>query len=642
MKVAPGKTLSSINSPRDMRELKYDELPTLSNELRAFIIESVSRNPGHLGASLGTVEISVALHYAFNTPDDKLIWDVGHQAYAHKILTGRRDVFHTNRIFKGISGFPRMVENEYDAFGTGHASTSISAALGMAMASKLEGNKTRQHIAVIGDASISGGMALEALNHAGVSNLNILIILNDNNMAIDKNVGALKEYLTDITLSHTYNRMKADVWKTLGYMSRIGRGVRTLFSKLGNALKTTIIRESNLFQSLNLRYFGPVDGHDVIRLVKVLEDLKKIPGPKLLHCITVKGKGYEFAEKDQTRWHAPGLFDSKTGEIKDSACGKTMPVKYQDVFGKSLVDLATNNQQIVAITPAMISGSGLTAFASKFPERLYDVGIAEQHAMTFAAGLATGGTRPFCCIYSSFMQRSFDQIIHDIAIQKLPVVLCIDRAGLVGEDGATHHGAFDIAYLRMIPNIIVSAPMNEVEMRNLMFTAAEYTDGPFSIRYPRGSGVIPDWEQPFTKIQIGKGRKLRDGSDIAVLTIGHVGNSVVRVYAKLESEGISISHYDMRFVKPIDESILREVGQRFHVVLTVEDGSIAGGFGSAVSEFLSEKGYTCRVLRLGIPDSFVEHGTQEELQRECGFHPEGIFNTIMHTIHEQQNIRKII
>jgi len=622
------KLLDRVELPDDLRKIDLKDLPELCEELRSFIIDAVSKNPGHLGASLGVVELTAALHYAYNTPDDVLVWDVGHQAYAHKILTGRKHLFNTNRKYRGISGFPRRKESKYDAFGTGHSSTSISAALGMAIASASNPSNKRHHIAIIGDASISGGMALEALNHAGVSNTDILIILNDNCMAIDNNVGALNEYLTDITLSSTYNKVKGDVWKTLGGLSKFGRVIRSGFSKFGNAIKSTIIKESNFFQSLNLRYFGPVDGHDVIRLVKIFEDLQKIPGPKLLHCITVKGKGYSFAEQQQTLWHAPGLFNKSTGEIVDKLPQNKPTLKYQDVFGKTLIELADRYPDICAVTPAMISGSGLTEFAEKFPDRIIDVGIAEQHALTFSTGLALSGKKAYCCIYSSFLQRAYDQLIHDAALQKIPLILCIDRAGLVGEDGATHHGVFDMAYMRLIPNIVVSAPMDENELRNFMFTAAEYNKSTFSIRYPKGSIASVNWQNEFQKLEIGKARMLKDGKDAAILSIGHAGNNVAKAYGLFAKEGIDVAHYDMRFVKPIDEKLLHEVAKKFDLIITVEDGAITGGFGSAVLEFLSDFNYKCRVVRMGVPDNFVEHGKIEELQTECGFHPEGIALTL--------------
>ena len=563
----PGKILATINNPVDLRKLNEEELFQLCEEIRLFIIDVVSHHPGHLGASLGTVELAVAIHYVFNTPFDKLIWDVGHQAYAHKILTGRRDVFYTNRSYKGISGFPKMSESEYDAFGVGHSSTSISATLGMAIASKLNNEKDRNHIAVIGDGSMTGGMAFEALNHAGVSKANILIILNDNGIAIDKNVGALKEYLTDITTSQTYNRIKDKIWNLLGKRGRYGTKTRTFVQKIENAIKTTIFRQSNIFESLNFRYFGPVDGNDIYRLKKVLTDLKRIPGPKILHCITVKGKGFKQAEKDQTKFHAPGHFDKNTGDIIVNPDEKNQPRKYQIVFGKTIIELANKNPKIVGVTPAMSSGCSLNLMMDVMPDRTFDVGIAEQHAVTFSAGMAAQGLIPFCNIYSSFMQRAFDQIIHDVALQKLHVVFCLDRGGLVGEDGATHHGAYDIAYLRCVPDIIISSPMNEEELRNLMFTAQLKNNGPFAIRYPKGSGVMFDWEKPFKEIKIGKGRKIKNGKDLAIISIGHVGNFALEAIETVEKEGVSVALYDMRFVKPIDSELLHEILKKFNKIM---------------------------------------------------------------------------
>jgi len=620
--------LPLVNSPDDLRKLDEDELPQLCSEIRKFIIDVVSHHPGHLGASLGAVELAVAIHYVFNTPYDKLIWDVGHQAYAHKILTGRRDAFPTNRTYKGISGFPKMSESEYDAFGVGHSSTSISATLGMAIAAKLNNDNKRHHIAVIGDGSMTGGMAFEALNHAGVSKANILIILNDNGIAIDKNVGALNEYFTDFTTSQTYNRVKDRIWSLLGKRGRYGTKARSVVQKIENAIKLTIFRKSNIFESLNFRYFGPIDGNDIFRLTKVLKDLSKIQGPKILHCITVKGKGFEQAEKDQVKFHAPGYFDKDTGEIIEKPLDKDSLPKYQDVFGITIIQLAKLNKKILGITPAMSTGCSLNLMMKEMPERTFDVGIAEQHAVTFSAGLAVQGFIPFCNIYSSFMQRAYDQIIHDVALQKLHVVLCIDRGGLVGEDGPTHHGAYDIAYLRCIPNMIVAAPMNEEELRNMMFTAQLRNNGPFSIRYPKGKGVMPDWETPFTELEIGKGRKIKDGNDAAIITIGHVGNFALEAISKLEKEGYKLALYDMRFVKPLDNALLHEVFGKFDKVITIEDGTIIGGLGSAVLEFASDYNYKAKVVRLGIPDNFIEQGTLQELYNECGYHVNGIIKAV--------------
>lgn len=618
-----GNLLSGINSPEDLRKLEPEDLIKVSAELRQFIIDVVCNNPGHFGASLGVVELTVALHYVFNTPYDKIVWDVGHQAYGHKILTGRRDIFHTNRRYKGISGFPKIAESEYDAFGVGHSSTSISAALGMAFAAKQKGEK-RQVVAVIGDGAMTAGEAFEGLNNAGASNTDLLVILNDNNIAIDPNVGALKEYLIDITTSRTYNRFKNRLWKLLGKFGKKGSNAQTLAHQLEAGFKSTILDKSNLFEGLNLRYFGPIDGHDILHLIKVLEDLKRIPGPKLLHCMTTKGKGYEFAEKDQTTFHAPGKFDKNTGEIIHAPV-KSGPPTYQEVFGKTIVELARNNEKITAITPAMTTGSSLNQMLAEMPGRVHDVGIAEQHAVTFSAGLATQGMIPYCNIYSSFLQRSYDQVIHDVALQNLHVVLCIDRGGIVGADGATHHGFFDISYMRTIPNMVVTAPMDEIELRNLLYTAQlEKNNFPISIRYPRGNGVHTEWQKPFEEIPVGRGRKISEGNDIAILSLGHPGNNVRKVVERLRKEEISIAHYDMRFAVPLDKDLLHEVFGKFSHIITVEDGIIRSGFGTAVIEFMCDNGYSAEVRRLGIPDYFVEHGTPDELYRECGFDAEGI------------------
>ena len=618
-----GKLLQTIDSPADLRQLDETDLPRLCNEIRQYIIEVISANPGHLGASLGTVELAVAIHYAFNTPSDKLVWDVGHQAYAHKILTERRDVFQTNRTYHGISGFPKISESEYDAFGVGHASTSISAALGMAIAAKLQNNKTEQHIAVIGDGSMTGGMAMEALNNVGVSNTNLLVILNDNGIAIDKNVGAMRQYLLDIVTSRAYNKLKDKVWKLMGGNTRYGKNSRAVVKQVGNALKSTILKKSNLFEAFNLRYFGPVDGHDVIRLTKLMTDLRKIPGPKLLHIITVKGKGFEKAEQDQILYHSPGMFDKTTGEIIEKPC-KSLPPKYQHVFGKTIIELAELNEKIVGVTPAMPSGCSLNMMMSVMPHRAFDVGIAEQHAVTFSAGMAARGLLPFCNIYSSFMQRAYDQVIHDVALQGLQVVFCLDRGGLVGEDGPTHHGAYDLAYFRAIPGLTISAPMNEVELRNLMFTAQLPGKGPFVIRYPRGRGISTNWKQPFDEIRVGSGRKLRDGDKIAILSIGHPGNFAAEACEQLQKEGIAVGHYDLRFLKPLDETLLHEVFKKYKLLLTIEDGTISGGFGSAVVEFMADHHYQSAIKRLGIPDRYITHGSPAELIAECGFDTAGI------------------
>lgn len=627
-----GPLLNRIQTPADLRsQITADQLPQVSDELRQYIIDVISEiGNSHFGASLGVVELTVALHYVFNTPYDQLVWDVGHQAYGHKILTGRRDVFHTNRLKGGISGFPKRSESEYDTFGVGHSSTSISAALGMAVANRYKGEKDRHHIAVIGDGAMTAGLAFEGLNHAGYEkDANLLVILNDNCMSIDPNVGALKEYLADITTSHTYNKVKDEVWKLLGKISKFGPDAQAIVSKISTALKGSILKQSNLFESLNFRYFGPVDGHDVIALSKILADLKDIPGPKILHCVTMKGKGYKFSEEgNPTKWHAPGVFNKETGEIIKIVPKSPQPPKYQDVFGHTIVELAEKNEKIMGITPAMPTGCSLTYMMEAMPDRAFDVGIAEQHAVTFSAGLATQGLIPFCNIYSSFMQRAYDQVLHDVALQNLHVVFCLDRGGLVGADGATHHGAYDLAYMRSIPNMIVSAPMNEAELRNLMYTAQHENHGPFSIRYPRGNGVMTEWKTPMKPVKIGTGRKLTNGEDLAILTIGHPGNFAQSAIEELKASGASVAHYDMRFVKPLDELLLHEIFSKFDKVITVEDGTVVGGFGSAVIEFMSDNNYRAQVVRLGIPDKYIHHGTPEELQAECGFDTAGIVAAI--------------
>ncbi len=628
MEVKAGEFLEQINYPSDLKKFKGRDLERICQELRQFIIDTVSVNGGHFGSSLGVVELTVALHYVLNTPYDQLVWDVGHQAYGHKILTGRRADFHTNRIYKGISGFPKRCESEFDTFGVGHSSTSISAALGMAVASNYKGEKDRQHVAVIGDGAMTAGLAFEALNHAGIENSNLLVILNDNCMSIDPNVGALKEYLTDITTSKSYNRFRDDISNVLSKISELGPNAHEIVKKVEKSIKGGLLKRSNFFEALKFRYFGPIDGHDVKHLVKVINDLKNIPGPKLLHCVTIKGKGYALAEKDQTKWHSPGLFDKITGEIKKSVPDKPQAPKYQDVFGHTLVELAEMNPKIMGITPAMPSGSSLNIMMREMPDRAFDVGIAEQHAVTFSAGLATQGMIPFCNIYSSFMQRAYDQVIHDVAIQKLNVVFCLDRAGVAGADGPTHHGAYDLAYMRCIPNMIVSAPMNEEELRNLMFTAQQENMGPFSIRYPRGNGVMPDWKRPFKILEIGKGRKICEGEDVAILSIGHIGNEVVKACLELNSEGIHPAHYDMRFIKPLDEELLHDVFAKFKYVITVEDGCLPGGMGSAVIEFMADKGYHATIIRLGMPDKVIEHGEQSELWAECGYDAVGVIGAV--------------
>ncbi|MEO7924109.1 MAG: 1-deoxy-D-xylulose-5-phosphate synthase [Chitinophagaceae bacterium] len=630
MEITPGPLLKTIDSPADLKKLPREKLHQVCDELRQYIIDVVSVHGGHFGASLGVVELTTALHYVYNTPYDQLVWDVGHQAYGHKILTGRRDDFPSNRKYHGLSGFPKRSESEYDTFGVGHSSTSISAALGMAMAAKYKSEKDRKIVAVIGDGAMTAGLAFEGMNHAGVADADMLIVLNDNCMGIDPNVGALKEYLTDITTSPTYNKVKDDVWKLLGKLP-VGKNFsRAMAHKLTDGLKGMVSSSSNLFESLKLRYFGPIDGHNVAKLVDTLKDLRSIPGPKILHIITTKGKGYALAEKDQTKWHAPGLFDKITGEIQKKKFDLPQPPKYQDVFGHTILELAEKNPVIFGITPAMPSGSSLKYMMDKMPDRAFDVGIAEQHAVTVSAGMATQGMKVFCNIYSSFMQRAYDQVIHDVAIQKLPVIFCLDRAGVVGDDGPTHHGCYDIAYMRCIPNMIVSAPMNESELRNLMYTAQlESTRLPFVIRYPRGEGVMPEWRTDMKEIKIGTGRKLKEGNDIAILTLGHPGNFAAAAIRDLKNDGINPAHYDLRFVKPIDEALLHEVFTKFGKVITVEDGTVVGGFGSAVLEFMNQHNYKAEVKILGIPDRLVEHGTPKELHQECGYDTQAIKEAVL-------------
>lgn len=636
-KYQAGQLLKDINNPADLRKLTEEQLPQVSDEVRQYIIDVISEiGNSHFGASLGVVELTVALHYVFNTPEDQLVWDVGHQAYGHKILTGRRDVFHTNRIKGGISGFPKRSESEYDTFGVGHSSTSISGALGMAVANRYKGDKDRQHIAVIGDGAMTAGLAFEGLNHAGFEqDANLLVVLNDNCMSIDPNVGALKDYLTDITTSHTYNKVKDEVWNMLGKLSKFGPDARTVVSKVSTALKGSLLKQSNMFESLNFRYFGPVDGHDVIGLKKVFEDLKDIPGPKILHCVTKKGKGFKFSEEgNPTQWHAPGVFNKDTGEIVKIVPKSPQPPKYQQVFGHTIVELAEENDKIMGITPAMPSGSSLNIMMEAMPDRAFDVGIAEQHAVTFSAGLATQGMIPFCNIYSSFMQRAYDQVIHDVALQNLNVVFCLDRAGFAGADGATHHGAYDLAYMRSIPNMTVAAPMNESELRNMMYTAQQDDMGPFSIRYPRGKGVMTDWKTVMKPIKVGTGRRVTAGEDVAILTIGHPGNFAQQAIKELKELGASVAHYDMRFVKPLDENLLHEVFSKFDKVITVEDGCLMGGMGSAILEFMVDQGYSAKVKRLGIPDEFIHHGTQQELYKDAGFDTDSIIKTVIEFLPE--------
>jgi 1-deoxy-D-xylulose-5-phosphate synthase len=635
MQIPAGPLLQIINSPEDLKKVPKEKLHQVCDELRQYIIDVVSVHGGHFAASLGVVELTVALHYIYNTPYDNLVWDVGHQAYGHKILTGRRDNFISNRKYKGLSGFPKRSESEYDAFGVGHSSTSISAALGMAMAAKYKGETDRKSVAVIGDGAMTAGMAFEAMNHAGVADTDMLVILNDNCMSIDPNVGALKEYLTDITTSQTYNKLRDDVWNLMGKLPVGKKFTRDMASKLEAGIKGMVTKKSNLFEALNMRYFGPIDGHNITKLVDTLKDLRNIPGPKILHIVTVKGKGYALAEKDQTKWHAPGLFDKITGEIYKKKFDLPQPPKYQDVFGHTLLELAEKNEKIMGITPAMPSGSSLNIMMKAMPHRAIDVGIAEQHAVTVSAGMATQGLKVFCNIYSSFMQRAFDQVVHDAAIQKLPVVFCLDRAGLVGEDGPTHHGAYDIPYFRCIPNMIISAPMNEAELRNLMYTAQlESTDLPFVIRYPRGEGVMSEWRKPMEEIKIGTGRRLRDGKNVAILSFGHPGNFAAAAIRELRAEGLEPAHYDMRFTKPLDESLLHEALLQYERIVTVEDGTVVGGFGSAVAEFMAAHGYKNDLRILGIPDRLVEHGTLKELHRECGYDAQAIAEAVRQLLRE--------
>ncbi len=613
--------LDSIHTPEDLRKLSVEQLPQLCNELRQFIIEQTARHPGHLGSSLGVVELTVAIHYVFNTPDDRLVWDVGHQAYGHKILTGRKDVFATNRCYGGISGFPRREESEYDAFGTGHSSTSISAVLGMAMAAKMDGNIQRNHIAVIGDGAIGGGMAFEAMNQASYRDVNMLVILNDNKISIDQSTGAMSKYLLSITTSPAYNRFKNRLWNLFTFNSKQSNKITNFFSKMGNGLKGYLLGGSNWFQSLGYRYFGPADGHDVMALVKTLQGLKTLPGLKLFHVLTVKGKGLEMAEQHQTAYHAPGKFNPDTGQIIEPHT-EGMPPKFQDVFGNTILEIARQDDKVVGITPAMATGCSLTIMDAVYPERVFDVGIAEQHAVTFSAGLAAEGYIPFCNIYSSFLQRGYDQVIHDVALQKLPVVFCIDRAGLVGEDGATHQGAYDLAFLRAVPDLIIASPLNEHELRNMMVTAyhnAKQGGLPFVIRYPRGRGVLVDWQNEPQDIPIGKGRVLREGERLLVLSLGPLGNNVTQAIDQMSKDNIHPAHVDLRFLKPFDEELLREMAVKYPIWLTVEDGTEKGGLFSAVAEFLEENGLKNVLHHLAIPDRFIAQGDIPNIYHEVGF-----------------------
>ena len=627
MAIIKEQLLSTIYNPDDLRKLSPEQLPQICTELRQFLIDELSCNPGHFASSLGTVELTVALHYVFKTPYDRIVWDVGHQAYSHKILTERRDKFFTNRKFKGLSGFPSPFESKYDTFTAGHASNSISAALGMSVAANLKGENDRKVIAVIGDAAISGGLAFEGLNNASINPNNLLIILNDNDMAIDHNVGALNQYLVNITTSPSYNKLRYDIYRTLVRLKLISAEHRGAILRFNNSIKALISKHQNIFEGLNIRYFGPIDGHDVNYIIRVLNDIKEMSGPKLLHLKTIKGKGYAPAEKAATVWHAPGKFNKITGErfiVKDN----NLPPLFQEVFGRTLVELARENKKIVGITPAMPTGCSMTYMMSEFPDRTFDVGIAEEHAVTFSGGLAKEGLIPFCNIYSTFMQRAFDEIIHDVAIQNLHVVFCLDRAGLVGEDGVTHHGAFDLSYLRCIPNMTIASPMNEHYLRHLMYTAQAKETGVFAIRYPRGRGSLVNWHCTPMILEIGKGRKLSDGEDIALISIGPIGVSAQKAIIRARQQGVSVAHYDMIFLKPIDEELLHSIFRKFKKIITLEDGTIVGGLGSAVIEFMVDHGYSAKIVRLGISDHFVEHGSQQQLYHECGYDCESIYQTI--------------
>ncbi|HNY62580.1 MAG TPA: 1-deoxy-D-xylulose-5-phosphate synthase [Bacteroidales bacterium] len=619
--------LDSIEYPSDLKKLKEDELPQLCQELRDFIIEQTAKNPGHLGASLGVIEITVAIHYVFDTPHDQIVWDVGHQAYAHKILTGRKNRFSTNRKYKGISGFPKMTESEYDAFGAGHASISLSALLGMTIGDRMLGNDKKAHIALIGDGAMGGGIAFEALNHIGGTDEDLLVILNDNHIAIDERIGGMNRYLLDITTSHHYNRFKNTLWKLLTLKRYKPNFITRSISSLAALIKGNIARESNLFEHLGFRYFGPSDGHDVQMLVNILQKLKQIKGPKIFHVITKKGKGLPIAEQNQVKFHAPGCFDPHTGEIIE-VHEEGKPIKFQDVFGKTLLEIAEQNPKVVGVTPAMLTGCSMTIMRDQMPDRVFDVGIAEQHAVTFSAGLARSGMIPFCNIYSSFLQRGYDQIIHDVALQKLPVVICIDRAGIVGEDGATHHGAFDLAYLRPIPNMVIASPINETELRNMMFTATQYQDGPFAIRYPRGHGSQQEWRTPLQTLEIGKAEWLHKGEKVAILSLGPLGVVAMNAIKELKKEGINPSLINVRFLKPFDETLIDELLQNYSTIITIEDGVKMGGLYSTVSELITAKNTHVRLFSIAIPDTFVEHGDLSSLHHELGFDQESIAKTI--------------
>ena len=622
------KFLNEIDSPEDLRKLPVEELPEVCRELREMIIDELSRNPGHFGSSLGVIELTVALHYTFSTPYDRIVWDVGHQAYAHKILTGRRDRFSTNRKLNGLAPFPTPSESEYDTFTCGHASNSISAALGMAVAAKLKNETNRHIVAVIGDGSMSGGLAFEGLNNASATPNNLLIILNDNNMAIDRSVGGMKQYLLNLHTSEGYNRFRNVMSRQMSKWGFLTDERRKAIIRFNNSVKSLLMQQQNIFEGMNIRYFGPIDGHDTVSMIKVLNEIKDMSGPKLLHIHTVKGKGYKPAEECATEWHAPGKFDKATGE-RIKPCAEGMPPLFQEVFGNTLLELAQSNKKIVGVTPAMPSGCSMNIMMKEMPNRVFDVGIAEGHAVTFSAGMAKDGLIPFCNIYSTFMQRAYDNVIHDVAIQKLNVVMCLDRAGLVGEDGATHHGIFDIAYMRIIPNLTIAAPMDEHELRKLMYTAQQPDMGPFVIRYPRGRGMLTDWKCEFEAIPVGKGRLLKEGKDMAVITLGPIGYKAQKAIERIESEtNLSIAHYDLRFVKPLDKEMLDSIGKNFRKIITIEDGVLSGGAGSAVMEFMSDNGYNVDIKRLGIKNCFVQHGAVNELYKICGLDEESIYQFI--------------
>ncbi|WP_314970226.1 1-deoxy-D-xylulose-5-phosphate synthase [Phocaeicola abscessus] len=623
------RLLNHTDSPEELRTLKPDQLPEICKELRQKIVEELSCNPGHFASSLGVIELTVALHYVFNTPYDRIVWDVGHQAYGHKILTGRRDAFCTNRKLNGLRPFPSPEESIYDSFACGHASNSISAALGMAVAAKKNGESDRNVVAVIGDGSMTGGLAFEGLNNVSSNPNNLLIVLNDNNMSIDHNVGGMEQYLLNLQTSESYNYIRYKLSKLFSKMGILNEERRKSIIRFNNSLKSVLTHQQNVFEGMNIRYFGPVDGHDVIGLTKTLNDIKDMEGPRLLHIHTIKGKGFEPAEKEATIWHAPGMFDKETGErFIQNVQG--LPPKFQDVFGETLLELAEQNDKLVGVTPAMPTGCSMNIMQKAFPDRVFDVGIAEGHAVTFSGGMAKEGLLPFCNIYSAFMQRAYDNFIHDVALLNLNVVLCLDRAGLVGEDGPTHHGAFDLAYMRPIPQVTIASPMDEKELRNLMYTAQLPDKGPFVIRYPKGRGSIVDWRCPFQEITIGTGRKLKDGKDIAVVSLGPMGKTAEKSIGRAEKEsGKCIAHYDLRFLKPLDERMLHEIGQHFEKIVTLEDGVLNGGMGSAVLEFMNDRGYCPRIRRVGIPDRFIQHGPTADLYRICGMDEESIYNLLL-------------